>query len=230
MTKPSSDFSHLEPIEKLLIAKHRFRMLSNVLLDVLELNEQKKAFKASSLYKLRRRNEAIGLLYETIANYEIAQICRLWDDFDPNGFSIPTMLSLLDSEEVRRLLDMKETEQSHAVVEFSQLSAEVRRDFLKQYFEPAVEDAIKVINSEELERVKNYRHKYIAHPVFSTRQERKKNIDDPKQSDIEYCVQMAMSIILVLQNGLLLSFPDYPMFRIDFSKTIKPFYESLKFG
>lgn len=37
-------FSHLKTVERLFIARHRFKMLSSVLLEILELNEQKKAF------------------------------------------------------------------------------------------------------------------------------------------------------------------------------------------
>jgi hypothetical protein len=36
------DFSHLEPLEKLLLARNRLGMLSNVLVEVIKLNEQKR--------------------------------------------------------------------------------------------------------------------------------------------------------------------------------------------
>jgi hypothetical protein len=95
------DFSHLEPLEKLFVARNRLGMLSNVLVEVIKLNEQKKAFVTSRLYKSVQRHEAGELLLETMVHYEIAQICRLWDDFDAGGFSLPTMASLLRGTEVR---------------------------------------------------------------------------------------------------------------------------------
>jgi hypothetical protein len=45
------DFTHLQPVEKLFIARNRIGMLSNVLVEVIELNEQKKAFGSSRLYR-----------------------------------------------------------------------------------------------------------------------------------------------------------------------------------
>ena len=228
MTKTLSDFSHLEPAEKLLIAKYRFRMLSTVLIEVLELTEQTKAFKASRLYELRRSNEAIALLYETIANYEIAQICRLWDDFDPSGFSIPTMIALLEGKEVRNLLSIREP--GSVVIEFRLTSAKDMDEFLLKMFDPAVKQAITIAASEQLERVKNYRNKYIAHPIPSTRKERKKSIEEVKRTDIDSLVETAMSIVWVLQVALSLPYSEYPTLRDNFSKTIKPFYASLKYG
>jgi hypothetical protein len=224
-----TDFSYLEPTEKLFIVRHRFRMLSDVLIEVLQLNEQKKAFRASPLCKSACGNEAVRLLLETITKYEIAQTCRLWDDVDPSGFSIPTIINLLESADVRQLLHSKETPDSQ-VVDFS--SAKVSQDFLyflDTVFNPAVDTAIKVIKSKELERLKSYRNKNIAHPIYRTRKENKKGIiDEIEETDVEYAVAHAMSIVYVLQPPLSLPFVDYPSLRNNFSKTIQPFYESLR--
>src|SRR5262245_44212376 len=110
------DFSHLEAPEKLFIAQHRLRLLSNALVEVLKLNEQKKAFTTSRLIISGHEDEAVQLLFGTIFDYEIAQTCRLWDEFDPNGFGIPTMVELLDGADVRKLLSNPGTEASDRIV------------------------------------------------------------------------------------------------------------------
>ncbi len=161
------DFSHLEPVEKVFIARHRLGMLSNVLVEVLKLNEQKKAFVVSRLYKSGREHEAVELLLETMVHYEIAQVCRLWDDFDPTGFSIPTMASLLQGADVRRLLSTSDTD----VIKNLRSNNE---EFLTAAFDPAVGQATVAAESQQISRVKNYRNKIIAHPIYRTRQDRKK--------------------------------------------------------
>ena len=72
------EFSHLEAAERLFVARHRFKMLSSVLFEVLELNEQKKAFENSHFFETAHRQDSCQLLRETIVNYEVAQICRIF--------------------------------------------------------------------------------------------------------------------------------------------------------
>ena len=109
------EFSHLEAVEKLFVARHRFKMLSSVLFDVLELNEQKKAFVNSHFFETVHRQDSCQLLLETMVNYEVAQICRIWDGVDPTCFSIPTIADLLHGDDVRKALAPDESE---STVEF----------------------------------------------------------------------------------------------------------------
>src|SRR6202040_2958681 len=103
------EFSHLEAVERLFVARHRFKMLSSVLLEILELNEQKKAFVNSHLFKAAHRQDSCQLLLETMVNYEVAQICRIWDGVDLTGFSIPTIANLLHGDDVRKELMPEES-------------------------------------------------------------------------------------------------------------------------
>jgi hypothetical protein len=214
------DFSHLEPLEKLFVARNRLGMLSNVLVEVIKLNEQKKAFVTSRLYKSAQRYEAGELLLETMVHYEIAQICRLWDDFDPTGFSLPTMANLLRGAKVRNLLG---TVDSDVIVNLRVSSEE----FLEAAFDPAVKEAVVVSESHQIKRIKNYRNKYIAHPIYRTRQELKNKIETVEPDDIEYAVENAFRIVQVFETALLPKPSDYGWVRIEFSRTIEEFYKAL---
>lgn len=215
------DFSHLEPVEKVFIARHRLGMLSNVLVEVLKLNEQKKAFVVSRLYKSGREHEAVELLLETMVHYEIAQVCRLWDDFDPTGFSIPTMASLLQGADVRRLLSTSDTD----VIKNLRSNNE---EFLTAAFDPAVGQATVAAKSQQISRVKNYRNKIIAHPIYRTRQDRKKNIENIRADDIEYAVENAFGIVQVFETALSVTPSDYGVVRIEFNRIMGTFYNALK--
>ncbi len=142
------DFFHLEPVERLFLARNRLGMLSNVLVEVLKLNEQKKAFVTSRLYQSAQGHEAGELLLETMVHYEIAQICRLWDDFDSAGFSLPSMASLLRGIEVRNLLSTADTD---VIVNLRPNQEE----FLAAAFDPAVKEATIAPESHQIKRIKN---------------------------------------------------------------------------
>jgi AbiU2 len=214
------DFSHLEPLEKLFVARNRLGMLSNVLVEVIKLNEQKKAFVTSRLYKSVQRHEAGELLLETMVHYEIAQICRLWDDFDPSGFSLPTMASLLRGTEVRNLLGTADTD----IIVNLRANHE---EFLAEAFDPAVKEATITSESNQIKRIKNYRNKYIAHPIYRTRQELKNKIETVEPDDIEYAVVNADRIVQVFETALSLTPSDYGRVRIEFSRIVEGFYQAL---
>jgi hypothetical protein len=217
------DFSHLEPLEKLFVARNRLGMLSNILVEVIKLNEQKKAFVTSRLYKSVQGHEAGELLLETMVHYEIAQICRLWDDFDASGFSLPTMASLLRGTEVRNLLNNADTD---TIVNLRPN----REEFLAAAFDPAVKDATTASETPQIKRIKNYRNKYIAHPIYRTRQELKNKIvrpDDIEPDDIEYAVEYAFRIVQVFETALSLTPSDYGRARIEFSRIVEAFYKAL---
>lgn len=214
------DFLHLEPLEKLFVARNRLGMLSNVLIEVIKLNEQKKAFAASRLYM--QGHEAGELLLETMVHYEIAQICRLWDDFDASGFSLPTIASLLRGPEVRRLLSNASTD--------SIVNLRPSEEFLAAAFDPAVKEATAAAEAHQIKRVKNYRNKYIAHPIYRTRQELKSKAarsDDIEADDIEYAVEYAFRIVQVFETALSLKPPDYGRARVEFSRIVDGFYKAL---
>jgi hypothetical protein len=214
------DFFHLEPVERLFLARNRLGMLSNVLVEVLKLNEQKKAFVTSRLYQSAQGHEAGELLLETMVHYEIAQICRLWDDFDPAGFSLPTMASLLRGAELRNLLSTADTD---VIVNLRPNQEE----FLAAAFDPAVKEATTAPESHEIKRIKNYRNKVIAHPIYRTRQELRKEIEIVRPDDIEYAVEYAFRIVQVFETALSLTPSDYGRVRIEFSRTVEAFYRAL---
>jgi hypothetical protein len=218
------DFSHLEPLEKLFVARNRLGMLSDVLVEVIKLNEQKKAFVTSRLYKSVQGHEAGELLLETMMHYEIAQICRLWDDFDASGFSLPTVASLLRGTEVRKLLSNADTD---TIVNLRP----DREEFLAAAFDPAVKEATTASETHQIKRIKNYRNKYIAHPIYRTRQELKNKIRpgdiELEPDDIQYAVEYAFRIVEVFKRALSLTPSDYGRARIEFSRIIEGFYKAL---
>jgi HEPN superfamily AbiU2-like protein len=221
-----ADFSHLQPAEKLFIARHRLKMLSNVLIEVLQLNEQKKAFVKSRLYEVGKDHAAVELLFDTIVHYEIVQICRLWDEFDLDAFSIPTVTNLLEGSDVRGLLTVEAAAQSDAVVNLRGASS---TDFL-ELFDAAIKDAGATACSKQIQRVKNYRNKFIAHPLYRTRKDAKKTVDDVLPGDIEFAVERALVIVQVFKSALIPSGSDFGRVRSQVSRKLEEFYSALRYS
>ena len=215
------DFSHLEAVERLFVARHRFKMLSSVLFEILELNEQKKAFVNSHFFKTAYRQDSCQLLLDTMINYEVAQICRIWDGVDYTGFSIPTIADLLQGDDVRRELV---PEESGSTVAFNPH----KREFIDAVFDEAVAEAIKVSQSDEMVRIKTYRNKRIAHPIYRTREEKKKSVTSIQPEDIEYAVENAFRIVEVWESALSLSSSNFGQVRVQASRTLEEFYGGLR--
>jgi hypothetical protein len=215
------DFSHLEAVERLFVARHRFKMLSSVLFEILELNEQKKAFVTSHFFKTAHRQDGCQLLLETMVNYEVAQICRIWDGVDPTGFSIPTIADLLHGDDVRKELMPDE---SGSTVDFNPH----KRELIDAVFDEALAEAMKVSQSAEMLRIKAYRNKRIAHPIYRTREEKKKSLTSIQAEDIEYAVENAFRIVQVLESALSISSSNFGQMRAQVSRTLEEFYGGLR--
>jgi hypothetical protein len=76
-------------------------MASQAMITVLELHEQMKMFAGSDLYRKGKSEGAAAFLFDTIAHYELAQICRLWDKCDADGFSFLAIAWLLNNPDVK---------------------------------------------------------------------------------------------------------------------------------
>jgi AbiU2 len=216
MIQELRNFSHLEPTERLLVARHRIGMLSKVLVEVLKLDEQAKAFISSRLRIAEQDDDAVEVLFQTIIHYEIAQICRLWDDIDPLGFSIPTIVDLIKGVGVREILSSPENPEGPSKE-------------LLECFDAAIKTALEVEASAQLLRIKNYRHKFIAHPIFQTRQEIKRAIMSIQAHDMPYAVENALSTVEIFETALSIPpRPDYLLVRTDFADHVRSFYQRLK--
>ena len=202
---------HLKPADKLF--SHRLEMLSNVLIEVIMVNEQRKAFVTSPLFKRREQNDAVETLLDTIVHYEISQLCKLWDEFDSDGFSLPTIASLLKGADIRQLLNSPNTD---GVVKLQTVLA------------PAITAAETTAKSQQIRRITNHRNKFIAHPIYRTRYEREHGVVEyPQMDDIDYAVKTAIDIVQVFDNALAVKPCDFSKTRLEFGRHIKPFYDAL---
>jgi hypothetical protein len=221
-----SEFGHLEPTERLFIVRHRLDMASEAMITVLELHEQMKVFGSSDFYRKGKGDGAVDLLFDTIGHYELVQICRLWDRCDADGFSLPTIAWLLNSPEVSKLLCPPEKLKGSTVRYMP--GSSIDKDFLK-FLDEAIKQASASADCEQIERIRNYRDKYIAHPIYRTRKDAKKRIKDLRPADVEFAVVTAERIMQMFVSALAQRPTDYMGLQKEIGEKLQAFYGRLEY-
>jgi AbiU2 len=103
-----------------------------------------------------------------------------------------------------------------------------KREFIDAVFDEALAEAMKVSQSDEMFRIRAYRNKRIAHPIYRTREEKKKSATSLQPEDIEYAVENAFRIVEVLESALSLSSSKFGQVRAQASRTLEEFYGGLR--
>ncbi len=219
------NFEHLTPPERLFIARNRLGETAGTLRDLFWLTAQRRAYVSSDL--THDASPAADYLLRTVVHYEVVQLCRLWDGFDAHGFSLPTLRAILDAKSVRTELQanvaayLKYGMRSPSEGDVGGKTEEHIRDF----FDDALGTIREVENSDQLKRVRNYRDKHIAHPIYATRAERRSNTQQPSQTDVEYIVESSVALVWLLQVALLVEAEDFKATRVSAEKEVRSFFE-----
>jgi hypothetical protein len=170
-------FSDFDPQERIHIALLRLDRAKGLLQEVISLAEQRRAI-IPVLHPRWMASPSLPLttFLVTIIHFEISHICRLWDKPELSGYGLPTIAALIEEPAVLSLVEtsLKEREPGED-------ANAAKMEHLKS--------ALKLIKdteaSDALSRVRNHRHKHIAHPVLRTREERKRSFDMPRVPDFD---------------------------------------------
>jgi HEPN superfamily AbiU2-like protein len=108
-------------------------------------------------------------LVSSLEHHHTIRVCALWKRFDPTGFSIPTISTLLESADVFGILA---TGAAFTAFSYSPASPEYVSTAIQQLREH-ISKARACEKSDDLKRLRNFRDKKIAHPILTTRAERK---------------------------------------------------------
>jgi hypothetical protein len=254
------DFSHLTAPERFFVAQSRLASTSGLVAEVIRLNEQKQALWASEAIRAmigETYSHAIGpsdTLIFTVMNYEIVQLCRLWDKFDANGFGLPTIAALLDADDVLPLIQRRLEMQS--LTEISKATGVGLLSLLDNFghktpaqeqqaldikatmdsAEQAIKFVARVAGSPAMERLRNYRDKNIAHPIYRTRAESskarqgKKAIGDIQSADLNEVIESTISIMTTLEDLILSKARDYERQRHEMRDEAREFYSRVSYA
>jgi hypothetical protein len=227
------EFFHLTPTERIFVATSRLQSLEVHLLELIRLDEQTRSLQAAPFLKqIPKHTRALDELLDTIRAFQALQVCRIWDRVDPAGFSLPTVGALLSSEEVLSILraDLEE-KLLDKVVDYGpprfKMAAELTSGLAK-----AVKAVANHDQSEQMKRLRNWRDRRLAHPIYRTRAERNGPIEKLRWADVTASLDVAGISIIAITRALR---PD-PKGGIDWEQTragtrdqCNAFFHSLSF-
>ncbi len=196
-------------------------MTSSLALEVIRLQGQLKGLETVGFVTLAKQDESADLLLRTAFNYAVLQVARLWDRFDANGFSLLSVAALLDDEVV---LAHVHSEILNALTDPSHPQPQ-EADRRLSDLRVAISKVKQVDIGDELKRIRAYRHKNIAHPIYRTREERKKIIDVVNIDDLNFTFNLAVKIVQTFEMALHNKWYDYNDFGQSALQQAYSFYE-----
>ena len=149
---------------------------------------------------------AFKVFQRSMYQIEIVRLCALWDSVDLDKENIPTIVKLIDDDEIIEML--AEEARSHYMSgaafgavdkerlasidqEFANEQTSKARTELKQ----AIADTRAVVGSAQLASIMNIRDKHLAHSLATTRREKKGPVQSMKNGDETELLNASMPII-----------------------------------
>lgn len=114
---------------------------------------------------------AFTTLQNTLINYELVSICRLWDAADPAKENILTIAGLLKNEDV--ILKLVNAERSNWPSRIDQKYAEERANGMDAKIRQTLASIDAINASQQLASMMNIRDKHLAHSLEVTHREKK---------------------------------------------------------
>jgi hypothetical protein len=159
---------------------------------------------------------AFNVFQRSMHQIEIVRICAIWDKADPDKESIPTVVELIDSEEIIDVL-AEEARKHRTEIGGHYLNpssdpelAAIERDMVravtirsgdedgrkaKTELTQAVNDSRTILSSPRLASVMNLRDKHLAHSLTSTRREKRAPVQPMKLGDETHLLNASVPIV-----------------------------------
>jgi hypothetical protein len=159
---------------------------------------------------------AFNVFQRSMHQIEIVRICAIWDKADPDKESIPTVVELIDSEEIIDVL-AEEARRHRTEIGGHYLNpssdpelAAIERDVVravtirsgdedgrkaKTELTQAVNDSRTILSSPRLASVMNLRDKHLAHSLTSTRREKRAPVQPMKLGDETHLLNASVPIV-----------------------------------
>ena len=143
--------------------------------------------------------KAFGVMQDSMLYLEIVRLCALWDKPEMANFSIPTVVELVDDDDLQRvLLNRMELQFRDFAEQIGQREAEKTVQRLRE----AIAAARSRSKSEKLRSVINLRNKHLAHLLEQTREERKRAVAPSKHGDERDLLEETIKIVDGLMLGI----------------------------
>jgi hypothetical protein len=112
---------------------------------------------------------AYNNFHRALQEIEVVRLCSLWDRGEKDAFSIPTVIDLIDNDDVIAFMSRFAGETRRSIGEREERQERRRICVLTRR---AIQETREILGSETLKHVVNFRNKHIAHATALTRRER----------------------------------------------------------
>ncbi len=200
--KNGFDVQSLAPKERIFMAAFRLQSAEMLLLEVIRLGEQTRSIFTTLTESVggARSDRAFDTLKWTASSFELLQVARLWDRVDFAGYSLPTLVALLDDRHVIATL----FDEIQLRITTGGDLGDVRRQAHERIVElQAAFTQVKAeASSSRMRRLRQWRDKHLAHPIFRTRAEREGAIHPVQWQEVRELVAVAMAALLKISFAL----------------------------
>ena len=167
--------------ERIRLAKAKMEKLLDYFLYVLELHANNSFVVFSPLLasQIPRSHaaHAFNVFQRSMYQIEIVRLCAIWDGVDLDKENIPTVVKLINDDEIIEML--AEEERSRHQDRRDQHFADERASLARAELRQAIADASTILSSPRLASIMNIRDKHIAHSLEATHREKKEGPVQP---------------------------------------------------
>ena len=175
--KKQIEIKNLPKPERIRLAKAKMTKIIDHFLYVIELHANNSfvvfsPLLASQIPRSYAAN-AFNVFQRSMHQIEIVRLCAIWDGIDLDKENIPTVVALIDDDEIIEML--AEEERSRDMFGRADAYADERASLALTGLVQAIKAARTVLSSTRLASIMNIRDKHLAHSLERTRRENNKN-------------------------------------------------------
>jgi hypothetical protein len=195
--KKKIEIKDLPRPERITLAKAKMTKIIDHFLYVIELhaNNSFVVFSpvlASQIPRSYAAN-AFKVFQRSMYQIEIVRLCAIWDSIDLDKENIPTVVALIDDDEIIEML-AEETRSQHQDQRDQQFADE-RASLARTGLQQAIAAARTVLSSTRLASIMNIRDKHLAHSLETTRREKNGPVQPMKYGDETELLNASIPII-----------------------------------
>jgi hypothetical protein len=211
--KKKIEIKDLPRPERIKLAKAKMTKIIDHFLYVIELhaNNSFVVFSpvlASQIPRSYAAN-AFKVFQRSMYQIEIVRLCAIWDGIDLDKENIPTVVALIDDDQIIEML-AEETHSQHQDQRDQQFADE-RASLARTGLQQAIAAARTVLSSTRLASIMNIRDKHLAHSLETTRREKNGPVQPMKYGDETKLLDASIPILESLYcwvNGTSFSFEN----------------------
>lgn len=189
----------MKPHERLELSRGKItRLLDSSISGIISYANMEHLILSGDAWKRLRRPpaaaHAFSALQQDVMQFEVIKLCRYWEKVDLDGYSLPTVVYLLNTDAVKLELAAQHPMLQRDVDYHQQL-------LVRKYVECSISSIDRIVKSNALANVFNLRQKF-AHNLVKTNAEKSAVFRTPKVKGVARLLRLTAINIEWLNRGV----------------------------